>query len=334
MDRHFADRILKGLPDEYEYVRNCSYNQRNFGLENVKRTLRNIYADNVARSSSHGKSVVGRGVAMPAQGDISGVQCFNCSEYGHYRKECPQNCDAKKLGPNRGKPHWKKNSRGGGSSGGRGGRGGGAGGRGRGGGTKWCSLHNTTSHSDQECLKQKINGNTGSANFANIYSLNQSESPVNTTMETTSDVTGGYMGGFSFTASTAVEPTPQERLTKECEKELSGSETLGLFGALGGGGESTALMVIAEEYEGSDVFGKNDRFIKPLVDSGASEHYLNGRPGLRERLSDYVRLVEPREITTAENYRLNEVATGAISGYIIDQTGVRQQVGCRLWCPV
>ena len=243
-NQHLADRILKGLPDEYEYVRNCSYNQRDFGLENVKRTLRNIYADNLARSSSTGKSVVGRGVAMQAQGDSRGVQCFNCSEYGHYRNECPQACDAKKRGPNRGKPHWKKNSRGRGSNGGRGGRGGGAGGRGHGGGAEWCSLHNTTSHSDQECLKQKTNGNTGSANFANICILHQYESQVNTTVETTSEVTGGYMGGYSFMASTATEPAPQERPTKAREKDLSGSETLGFFGAFGGDGESTALIVI------------------------------------------------------------------------------------------
>ena len=85
-------------------MRHCSYNQRDFGLEDVKRTLRNIYADNLARFSSHGKSVVGRGVAMHAQGDSSGVKCFNCSEYRHCRKESPQNCDAKKRGPNRGKP--------------------------------------------------------------------------------------------------------------------------------------------------------------------------------------------------------------------------------------
>ena len=49
-DQHLADRILKGLPDEYEYVRNCSYNQRDFGLEDVKWTLRKIYAENLARS--------------------------------------------------------------------------------------------------------------------------------------------------------------------------------------------------------------------------------------------------------------------------------------------
>lgn len=76
-DQHITNRILKGLADEYDYVRNCSYNQRDFGKENVKRTLRNIYAGNLARTSSRGKSGVGHGFAMHAQGDASGVECFN-----------------------------------------------------------------------------------------------------------------------------------------------------------------------------------------------------------------------------------------------------------------
>ena len=61
--------------------------------------------------------------------------------------------------------------------------------------------------------------------------------------------------------------------------------------SFGGGGESTALTAIAEEYEVYDVYGKNDRSIKLLVDSGASEHYFDDHPGLRERSSDYVQLV-------------------------------------------
>lgn len=41
-------------------------------------------------------------------------------------------------------------------------------------------LHNATSHNADECLKQKISNNTGSANFANMYSSHQSESPTDT----------------------------------------------------------------------------------------------------------------------------------------------------------
>ena len=34
-DQHLAGRILHGLPAEYDYVRNCSHNQRDFGLDDV-----------------------------------------------------------------------------------------------------------------------------------------------------------------------------------------------------------------------------------------------------------------------------------------------------------
>ena len=79
---------------------------------------------------------------------------------------------------------------------------------------------------------------------------------MNITVETTSEATGAYTGEHSFMASTAVEPSAQERPTEPREKELSGAETLGVFGALGGG-------------------GKNDCSAKLLVDSGAPKHYLD-----------------------------------------------------------
>ena len=66
-NQHLVDVILTSLPDEYEYVRSFSYNQRDFSLlEDVKRTLRNIYVDTVPRYSSRGKFVVGGGVTMRA----------------------------------------------------------------------------------------------------------------------------------------------------------------------------------------------------------------------------------------------------------------------------
>ena len=54
--QHLADRILKGVQDEYEYVRNCSYNQRS---GTFTRTT-------WLRSLPHVNSVTGRGVAMHA----------------------------------------------------------------------------------------------------------------------------------------------------------------------------------------------------------------------------------------------------------------------------
>lgn len=94
---------------------------------------------------------------------------------------------------------------------------------------------------------------------------------------------------------------------------------------MGGGGESTALTITAEEYEGNGVFSKNEGSIKLPVDIGASERYLNDRPGLRERSSVYLRLEKPREITTTGNHRLAGAATGIVTGCIIDQSEVKQQ---------
>ena len=36
-DQYLAGRVLTSLPDEYGYVRNCSYNQRDYGLKTPRR---------------------------------------------------------------------------------------------------------------------------------------------------------------------------------------------------------------------------------------------------------------------------------------------------------
>lgn len=59
--QYATHRILTGLRDEYEYVRKYGYNQRDFGLKDIRRTMHNIYADNLSRISLRGKSVVGGG---------------------------------------------------------------------------------------------------------------------------------------------------------------------------------------------------------------------------------------------------------------------------------
>ena len=88
-----------------------------------------------------------------------------------------------------------------------------------------------TSHSDQERLKQKSNGNTGSAKTANIYSPHQSESPVKATMANASETTRGYAGGYSLMASTTDDAGTPEETDSGTQNNLSGSETLECFGA-------------------------------------------------------------------------------------------------------
>ena len=131
--------------------------------------------------------------------------------------------------------------------------------------------------------------------------------------------------------NTVVESTLKEKPTEVRVEELNRSKTLRFFGALGGGGESTALMAIAEEYEGNDVFGKNEGSIQLVVDSSrAFGHYLDDHRGLRERTSDYLRPEEPCEITDAGNHRLKGAVTRIVSGCIIDRKGLSSKKYCRL----
>lgn len=98
------------------------------------------------------------------------------------------------------------------------------------------------------------------------------------------------MGGYSLMVSTAAEPALDKRRREARENELIGLKKYGLVGALGGSGESTALTAMSEEYEGNGVFGNGEGSVKLLVDSRVSEHYLDERSELRERLPDYERL--------------------------------------------
>ncbi|CAN0372110.1 unnamed protein product, partial [Scytosiphon promiscuus] len=84
----FGDLLrLNALTPDYDFVRNTSFIDREFGLEEINSTMRNMYADLLSRRSST-SSIAGRGVAMQAQGDLSGVQCYICRKFGHRKEDC------------------------------------------------------------------------------------------------------------------------------------------------------------------------------------------------------------------------------------------------------
>ena len=78
---YIADRILKGLPAEYEYVR-AQLQLQSDRLRAGGRQA-DIYSDKLAGSSWLGNSVVGRKIAMYVQSDSSWAPCFKRSERGH-----------------------------------------------------------------------------------------------------------------------------------------------------------------------------------------------------------------------------------------------------------
>ena len=61
----YEDIILRALPKEYDFVRQQSHMNRNFGLTGIKTTAINMFIDDLSRKSS-ASAVTGRGVAMQA----------------------------------------------------------------------------------------------------------------------------------------------------------------------------------------------------------------------------------------------------------------------------
>ena len=64
-DESYEDIILRALPKEYDFVRQQSHMNRNFGLTGIKTTSINMFIDDLSRKSS-ASAVAGRGVAMQA----------------------------------------------------------------------------------------------------------------------------------------------------------------------------------------------------------------------------------------------------------------------------
>ncbi|CAB1114915.1 unnamed protein product [Ectocarpus sp. CCAP 1310/34] len=94
-----------------------------FGVQQMQATMRNIFLDERMRRRTKGQ-IAGRGFAMATK--TSGPICFECNEPGHARRNCPNR---------QRKGHMAKKAKPAGA-------------------TKWCSVHNTTTHSDEECYSQ------------------------------------------------------------------------------------------------------------------------------------------------------------------------------------
>ncbi|CAM9675499.1 unnamed protein product, partial [Sphacelaria rigidula] len=88
-DGRYEDIILHSITNYNNFVRQTSFRDRNYGLEEIKSTMRNMFIDNLSRVPT--KFVVGRGVNVQAgHGDLSSIQCINCAKYGHRRNTCPE----------------------------------------------------------------------------------------------------------------------------------------------------------------------------------------------------------------------------------------------------
>ena len=116
-DRWFKDICVTGFTDEYKDVKMMMYHDSSFDINQIQTTMRHIFLDQQSWNWSKG-CIAGRGTTMTTKTSTDhGFYCFKCKERGHTKRNCPKF-----------KPWTKPDAA-----------------------AKWCSVHRTTSHSDEEC---------------------------------------------------------------------------------------------------------------------------------------------------------------------------------------
>ena len=203
--------------------------------------------------------------------DIDGSRrlCFKCKEGGHTQRNCPKF-----------KPRTKPDEA-----------------------AKWCSVHRTTSHSDEECYSQgAIRSNK--------------KASVSLTCASCADYSSGNNKSTADTTAAA----------KDNESPDSEKPVINFAGSnndFDGGFTFTAAATRR--------FTLSTKGTTLLVDSGASESFLDDEliPGLKERMRESKKRSTPKEITTAGKHTIYGVGTGIISFTIRDSHGARLPVNLR-----
>lgn len=342
-DDVFLDVMLSGLTTapEFKFIRDMHYRDEFTSVDRLQETANRFYVDQQSRNES-GPVVSGRGAAMAAS---SSDQCHRCKAYGHFQRDCPQQQSKgpknnQKPGKKPGKKPWK-NKRGGGGGSAQ---------------PKWCSYHNTTTHSDAECQKQQeLRANKQKelqglvANLALLHTAGQVNLPsigaahlaqsVPATAPPAPAVSPSI--GFSFSTqgvspaaaapSSAFSQTPSQAsaATPAAPASVSSASPAqdhrlpsGFFGAFMA---TPAEMSLAP-------FRSDGSCIRMVVDSGATDNYLDPAltPGLRAHMCDVEDLQVPHTIVAAGQHLLKGVTTGTIFGAVTDDSGNDRSVSFRV----
>ena len=119
-DRWFKDICVTSVTDEYKDVKMMMYRNSSFDIDQMQTTERHMFLDQQSRNGMKGR-IAGRGTAMTTKTSTDhDVYCFKCKERGHTKRNC------RKF-----KPRTNPDRT-----------------------SMWCSVHRTTSHSDEGCYSQ------------------------------------------------------------------------------------------------------------------------------------------------------------------------------------
>ena len=79
-DDLIEDVILRGLPKEYDLLRQQSHSDRAFDLQKIKSTAVNMFIDEFSRNTSSDPTVAGRRVAMAVASRRQSLQTWQREE--------------------------------------------------------------------------------------------------------------------------------------------------------------------------------------------------------------------------------------------------------------
>ena len=87
-DERYGHMVLQALPEQYERVRNASYEKRDFRLVDIRHIVHTMFVDSIS-CPPHSKSVAGCGIFMQVAGHTnSDVRCEYCRGDGHLLPDC------------------------------------------------------------------------------------------------------------------------------------------------------------------------------------------------------------------------------------------------------
>ena len=262
-DRYFKDICVTGFTDNYNDVKMMMYRDPSFDVDQMQTIMRHMFLDEQSRNGTKGR-IAGRGSVMTAVTSEQDIICYWCKNPGHSKK------DFLKF-KSRTKPAEA---------------------------AKWCSVHRTTTHRNEECYSQGAMRPTKNAsvslactNCRHCTSADSKEPAVDNTEPSHSDKpvinfagsSDDFDGGFMYAA--------------------------GMPGRFSPSAKGATL----------------------LVDSGASESFLDDEliPDLKTWMREFKTRSTPREITAAGKHTLHGIGTDIISFTIRDNHGTQLPVNMR-----
>ena len=167
--------------------------------------------------------------------------------------------------------------------------------------TKWCSLHNTTSHNDAECKAQAAGKSSQDSPAQQTRGKGHNANAA--TQEKTSE---------EVTVSKDDLVSVKKRITTSLQEQDSATAP--------GSGNSMGFSFTAADVHILSASTEETVKMTMVVDSGASDHYVDDErvKGIKQLMFDYQEFNTPRTITTAGRHTLLGTATGKLRSKVTD----------------